>query len=359
MQKKKKEDKKQINVHIMHSMKGGCGKSTCTLFKTLQLAHKADFSDRRAHVLFLDADLKGSAMMKVLLRVEDSSKMEVIAEKEKADYLEISGLNDKQITGVGFEHTIAIPTNFDANKTLSNYLRDNSQLSLGDITYHSYSYQKGIKSNKANGETDTPDMSQSILINGFVDFIFSSASAESKDWFRHKQGMITAGIYKYRMETLLRSILNSGVVNNEQRGVYSDIVIDMPPGYDEYSDILLDILRSLAVNDKNIKLHYYAITTEDMGHRELTRDNIMKILHDSTEYKAMATVNLVLSSPSEGDFKRMSIVAEDYYKWLEIRGRRAGKLYRNEYQDSYHKFCRMAGNGQIMVDIENDLSEIV
>lgn len=382
------KEKEEINVHIIHSMKGGCGKSTCALFKALQIAQRRGIEDRKAHVLFLDADFKGSAMTEILFHsrslsgpAEDSlgkreqeQKLHERKQVQKLHELELK-FGDRMTQGTGVQHQLAIPDNFDNYITISDYLRDSSRCSISDIICRSCSYQPTGKDQTRTGDNDSTDNSlppeQGYAINGYVDFILSSADSESKDWFRHTQGKIAAGVYSYRMDALLRNLLIRGVVNQERIGDYSDIVIDMPPGYDEYSDILLELLRKIAEEDEKLKLHYYAVTTEDIGHKFLTMGNLKKAIGDDTKYKPFFSVNLILSDVSHTNFSILTDESKDkdeekkkekekeiYWSWLEGNSNPNGKLYVNVYSKSYHSFCRKGVLGEFNQNIKEVLKDI-
>lgn len=349
-----KEDMKRVNIHIVHSMKGGCGKSTCALFMALKAACGQDIKDRSPHVLYVDADFKGSAMMKILFRVEKSEDMNVISQNERQGGLISGGTGDDKADSSGLQHIFAVPDNYCADKTLSNYL-NGSPLTAPDIIFRSCSYSETEK--KKTGEDAEPG--KEIYINGFVDFILSSASAESKDWFRYMPGKIAAGIYCVRMETLLWSILKMGKINKEQRGTYSDIVIDMPPGYDEYSDILLDILRDIAKSEDDIRLCYYGVTTEDLGHRALTEDNLNKMMSYTEKYKPFFSVNLVLSAVSSADFAEFTQSEKEVFsKWIKREGNANGKVYEIKYSESYHRFCRVEEEKGFVAAVEELLQKV-
>lgn len=350
------EGTKTVNIHIVHSMKGGCGKSTCALFMALKAACGQDIKDRNTRVLYMDADFKGSAMMKILFRAEKSGDMSVISrnERRKGSFND-DRAEDEETGSSGLQHIFAVPNNYSADKTLSNYLRNNSQLPAKDIVFHSCSYSEIAK----KGSEEDGEQGKEIYINGFVDFILSSASAESKDWFRYTPGKIAAGIYSVRMEALLWSILNYGKVNNERRCVYSDIVIDMPPGYDEYSDILLDILRDIAKKTDDIRLHYYGVTTEDLGHRALTEDNLKKMMSDDEKHKPLFSVNLVLSAVSSADFTALTQTEKEIFlKWVKREENENGRVYNIKYLDSYHTFCRVEEEKGFSAAVEEVLQEI-
>lgn len=362
-----KEERNEVNVHIIHSMKGGCGKSTCALFKALQVAQSKGIKGRKVRVLLLDADFKGSAMTEILFHRRNLSGEAENTSDHRKQARQLHELEEKFkgsiIQGTGMKHQLAIPDNFDKYITVSDYLKDSSRLSISDIICHSCSYEPAEKDQLSTGGEDSQDKSSSseqvYAINGYIDFILSSADSERKDWFRHTQGKIAAGVYSYRMDALLRRLIIRGVVNDEEIGDYSDIVIDMPPGYDEYSDILLELLRRMAEENAKLKLHYYAVTTADIGHKYLTQGCLKKVIGAHTRYKPFSSVNLILSDVSSADFPDLTDKNKEIYRsWLEGNVNPNGKVYRNRYSTSYHAFCREEGIGEFTQDITKVLNYI-
>ena len=74
------EDTKEkvLKVHIVHSVKGGSGKTAFSLFKAMTLANgkKEKYADK-ASVLYLDADFKGTAV-KTLIYGKDATEFRSI-----------------------------------------------------------------------------------------------------------------------------------------------------------------------------------------------------------------------------------------------------------------------------------------
>lgn len=325
-------NKRKIKVHIMHSMKGGCGKSACALFKAIQIASEKEISSRKASVLWIDADFKGSAMQKLLFgdaNVEENSYQRLL--ENHFNHI---------VEGKGFIHRLAIPTGYSEDKNLNRFLKDKN-LTFVEILNQSFSYDT------ASGSVEEGSSGEELKINGFLDFVFSSSNNEDKELFKGGgQEALAIGIYTYRMSVFLRQVLEYGKVPGEECGQYSDLVIDMPPGYDEYSDLILEELRKLADEKKNIELHYYAITTNDLGHMHLTKENVANKVKKDTYHKSWDSVNVVLSCMRENDFAivdgKMKEVNNDVLKLCELVGKseKKGKIYKCNYEDNYYKFCR-------------------
>lgn len=321
-------EKQKIRIHIMHSMKGGCGKSASALFKALQLAEQNEIDDRKARVLFIDADFKGSALQTLFFE-----------NTETGDYLYrklLKQYSDHIVKGKGLTHHLAVPDNYAEDKNLNRFFREKN-MNFIEILNESFSYT--IES------SEEPDSAyEELMINGFLDFIFSSSGSKDKDIFkRGSQDALEIGMYKYRMSVFFKQILEHGKIDGQDIGQYSDLVIDMPPGYDEYSDLILEELRKLAEKQK-VELHYYSVTTNDLGHMRLTSDNIDKKLKKSTSYQSWTSVNVILSCMRESDFDindgKVPEVNNDIIKLCKILSRDNGKVYRCSYQNKYYKFCR-------------------
>lgn len=334
-----------ISFHIMHSMKGGCGKSTCALFKALQLAHAA--TGESAEVLFLDADFKGSAMQLLLFREEQEAPEGVTSREEYFSEVK-KKMSAPPTKGNGLRHTIAIPDRYHTENNLSQYLK-NADIPYNKLVQRTFSYC-------ADASKNPTDERFEFTMNGYIDFILASADRNSKDWFRNKYGKIGSGLFLYRMECLLNKILYQNATapkyndkSQKNPGQYKDVIIDMPPGYDEYSDMLLELLLKLAAKEERIKLHYYAVTTEDIGHIRLAIDNLHKVCTDRTEDKGFTTVNVIINIPyaamtaggQQGQMDFSLRIAKQIADWKSLLKKEKvdGKVYTNEYNNSYRAYC--------------------
>lgn len=345
-------EKEEIRFHIMHSMKGGCGKSTCSLFKALQLAHKG--VDGQARVLLLDADLRGSAWQPLLFRDD------AVAKNESCQaVLENFNLSGSASAGKGFTHTIAIPDGYQQRDNLSRFVQD-MDFPLERLVQKTLSYAV---------QPDPASPNVTYAINGYLDFILAGAESSDKAALSQQNhtGKLAPGIYINRLGNLLNYVLRVNATeapdNDRKRrynGQYKDIVIDMPPGYDGYSDIVLDLLRRLAAEEDRIKLHYYQVTTEDIGHMALALKNIEKTCELKTDAKEFSTVNAILNipfsnaSPHDAAYEtRMKRNISDLREALGARG----KVYRNDYNSSFHEYSTITERQEFILEDGRTLEE--
>lgn len=355
-----------VNVHIVHSMKGGCGKSACSLFKVLQYACQSEKIEYPAKVLFLDADFRGSALQWLLF--EDSRGKKANYNVLMSQLRDIHFLNDS--LGDKITHYFALPGDFSVEKNLNQYIKGHYE-TFEQILNHSASYHGIKESMEDEGSADgTAELgNDKFFINGFFDIIFSSYRSNDKELFRYsshegtyRMPAITSGVYTYHIEQLLKQMLKHGQADSDCRGQYEHIVIDMPPGYDEYSDLLLQELRKMAEVNSNIKLHYYSVTTNDIGHMCLALQNVQDMIKSHNRFAPFESVNVILNCMAENDFLFGLNSEPDFdMKISEILKTLSGKgeVLKKSYEQGYRKFCRSSETLYFMLtDTRNVFTQI-
>lgn len=367
--------KQKVEFHIVHSTKGGCGKTTFALFKALDLAQKiekekyeaadsksesgeksASESDsskskksdenpkqyieriENAGVLYIDADFRGSALQWLLCSNSDNYSME------------------KKLTSGELIHDSKKEGKFTFSEayrgaTLNDFFLK-TEKTLEGIIARSIFYWEQDDKNK-----DVFLLEPGLI--GYLDFIFASPKNEDRQPFcygkfgGHKENMpIRISEYVYHMRRLINKMLVCGKTSKDNElGQYRHIVIDMPPGDDEYSELLLEIIRESTQNNKNVTVNYYIVTTNDRGHLYTMRERIKAVQALTTNWKKFDTINLVLNCLAEGDFllvdkdeagNRVDL-KENIEKELqkaEIRVQDLDHIIRIPMQKEYREFCR-------------------
>ncbi len=317
-------DKNTIRFHIIHSVKGGCGKTSFSLMKSIELAEKAapPFNEKsKARVIYLDCDFRGSALKVLLYGLKKGAIPVGVERSGKSKYDTAFKLFCSRM--------IDFNIGYDECKTLTEYIRQEQQVDLDDIIAHGCCYVASADARKAAEEAgiiiDTGDKEN--IITGKIDFIFSPSESGMKRCFGHtalhsgRDATLNIGLFRLRMRKLLGKICNYGQLNEEYEPLYTDVVVDMPPGSDEYADALLSEIRELASNSK-IKLIYYSLTTIDRGHLYATVDYIQNLVQATDRKQEICCVFSEMSENEfQNDYKKLnecfSAVAEEYKDFSE------------------------------------------
>lgn len=345
---KTNDEKNKIQIHIVSSVKGGCGKTAFSLFKAMDIAFEErgkDLESRNVPVIWIDADFKGTAS-KTLFYGENAEEFMVMhngyameqLEEECLGLFETEPLSSKNILCFSREY---IPY------TINDYLKEELR-----------GIQKMIIPGYVFGEVKSPS-SRSGCINGMIDFIFSSGAISDKRLYNYGSGLptIEIGRFTYLMKALLLRLFEKGkmqtrAVKQSEQSVdlhsnYKHIVIDMPPGDDAYSSALLSMIRQLAEEkQKEIEIHLYNLTTSDRGHMFTILESLQDTCERLRNYMHKEKIYAVLSEIRNGEFNsddqyrdqinecQSQIQQELSDKGIEI------EILKCEFQADYYNFCR-------------------
>lgn len=325
---KEKEEKKSMNVHIIHSVKGGSGKTAYSLFKAMKLAiDKADKSENKAKVLYVDADFKGTAI-KSLIYGKDLNSFSSINNSANYNYKYL----EKAIVDAPYpQYGFVFNKNFQY-KNLNDFLNLGCK-NIIDLIVHGGL----IGYTESSPEDGSGEFTKKLAAR--LDFLFSSPNIEDKNKFRYlrekKLALLSIGLFSDRIKTLLFQILKSGQ--------YDDVVIDMPPGDDEYSDILLDTLRAFSLEE--IKRNIYRITTNDISHLDAEEEAFVHSLKKYKNQEEYEKYIMVYNEFRKDEFKE-SILEGHIERLKELlnsnNSANQDKVYYDRciYNDEYYNFCR-------------------
>lgn len=327
------KDEDKIQVHVVSSVKGGCGKTAFSLFKALDLAYDARNSNKEnkeVSVVWIDADFRGTAS-KVLFYGKNEKDF-------KSMYV------DKNIEKILRENPDIFDATISRNNqlvfskeyvkfTINDYLRERIQ-ETDKMLVRGYAIQLGKESKS---------------INGIIDFIFSSPQEEDKKIFGYGTGIPTVeiGRFTYRMEKLLYKLAETGKMKTRAAGSeqdrvhrYRHIVIDMPPGDDAYSEALRSVvLRLVKEREKEIALHSYFVSTNDRGHLYALYDKLKDVLRKESDSQGKIYAVLNELQKSEFDENGDSLKnAKQEIGEMDNMGR--VQIFVNEFSAEYYHFCR-------------------
>ena len=344
--KSEPDKEKDLTIHVAGSVKGGCGKTAFSLFKTIELAAAArknqleESQKNNMHpfskVIWIDADMRGTSSRDLFY-----SDNEEVFSKYKNILRIISKDQYKKVLGELPRYTLN-KLYFEGNLnpyTLNDFLNN-------DINQIDRMIVKGVfieeDENKERLERD-------IWINGFGDFIF--ASSDPKQKARYNYGVdavsVEVGRYSERMEVLLKSLIEKrdsrtllDIQNEKDRYDdwfgYNDIVIDMPPGDDAYASALMEAIIRIAEKNPKVKVAVYTLTTSDRGHISSMYGRLQQISERKYRNKRFISY-AVLSEIHDQEFSeetRSSIINRIRSKKLAD-----GVLY-SVFQRNYYDFCR-------------------
>lgn len=306
-----------MQIHIIHSVKGGSGKTAYSLFKSISLAHDMD------KIMYFDADFKATAIKTLVYGRDYGAFNSINGERYVEDYEEHEKMIKSPMAGFIFSK------NYQAN-TLNDYLCGDCN-SLADILVHGGVF--GFEEKDENTEIKMPEQ-----LEAKVDFVFSSPEIDKKHWFQHEIGKrnqppLNNGLFKRKMSALFEQILQFD---------YKAVVVDMPPSEDEYSKDLLAIIDEL-LRKKKVKVYYYAITTNDICHLDAEYEEFQFILRNRREVGVYEQYTMVYNEIRNAEFEDV----EPYKKQLKDSLEKwhcsnCDKVYyvRCQFQPSYYDFCR-------------------
>lgn len=204
-------------------------------FKALEFAEetvKTNNGNDKARVLFLDADFKGTGL-DVLIYAKEQGDFNGNREV-RLDDLEYAG---KTLISNAAQNYFLFRKNYNRNR-LNDYLNGKIQ-GLQEIVTES-----GVVSRDFGKAHE--DIESVIAFNGYLDFILSSASLKNRGHFAYQNGcqpVMTVGQFRIKMRELLQQICDRTQESGDKQ--YKNIIIDMPAGYDEYSDVFGGIAQIL------------------------------------------------------------------------------------------------------------------
>lgn len=238
-------------IHMVRSVKGGSGKTAFALRTVVSTCQEKN-RDKFKKVLYIDADVHASETHTMLFNKFNSNYeharnkafffdfvMEDIA-KKRGDIVGNLGEPDEE---VHFLNTYIHPYKGFYSK-LEDILRTANLKQVQEL----FGTDKKWELKKTESEA--------------ISFIFSDPSEDGRDVFGNifqssGRSAVGVGSYVAKMKNLLNYVLD------ECRG-FTDIVVDMPPGSDTFSEHFANLLIETAGFNHTLNIYY--VTNDDKGH---------------------------------------------------------------------------------------------
>lgn len=252
--------------HVVRSVKGGSGKTTFALHQLVKLI--TDNNDQKKKVLYIDADVHASETRTMLLR---HSTVKSQVNSSESCYFEFFPDQFSGRTDIPEEQM-----NSCLNHTLNSFMHPYkgyyskvSELAIrAKLKQIPQSISKNITADPAQPFDDTGVSLQPVLTDtskylGQAYFIFSDPSPSGRRVFGNLyqsfgKSTVGVGVYIAKMKTLFSYISEEN---------YTDVIIDMPPGSDTFSEHLMDCLLGFVNKHKDkCKTTVYYVSTIDNAH---------------------------------------------------------------------------------------------
>lgn len=263
------------NFHVVRSVKGGSGKTTFALHKVVDLAKK---NEDEKKVLYVDADVHASETRNLLMadipQVKGDKNSEPICIQGTpffvfydGQYLSSRHTNIEEMKKC-FRHTL----NSFMHPYKGYYSKESELAVKGILKIPEANITEDMKNN------DTYELSDKFDKLGEAHFIFSDPSPYGRNVFgslyqSYGKSAISAGAYIAKMKVLFKYIIEDG---------FADVVLDMPPGSDAFSEHLMDCLIRFA-NEEDYRnecsVNIYYVSTRDCAHIRSATEAAIEHLH--------------------------------------------------------------------------------
>lgn len=287
------------NYFLVHSIKGGCGKSAVALLSALSLS---DSNNKLNKTLLIDMDLAASATHKLY----DFTAYSNPTGTE-------SGIRSEIINHSSNDYKLSL------NEFLNNEVYDIENL-INQIEY---------KWNKKDSE---------ILIDSKIDYIFANSSTSNPGRFRYNAGNTSSnyldiGEFRKMSNYFLNLIYNAG---------YNHYIFDMPASSNEYSYFIFQQLYELKKKDTDNKLYLFLVTTDDKAHLETTKKYLMDIFEGKSKAPRYEKIFIVINEILSFTEGKIEEIKKDFIEFIkennlvdifEITG-----IIFNGFQESYYGF---------------------
>lgn len=289
------------NYYLIHSIKGGCGKSAVALFNALSLS---DSRKNHNKTLIVDMDLAASATHKLYDFVA-YSKPENLKMSEKPEIINHNINEDK----------------FSLNEFLNNEVCDIDKL----INTIEYIWNK---------------KSETFVIKSKIDYVFANSVTSNPGRFRYNAGNTSTNYLDIgEFRKMSNYFLN--LINDKD---YNHYIFDMPASSNEYSYFIFQQLYELKRKDVNNKLYLFLVTTDDKAHLETTKKYLIDIFEGKSKASRYEKIFVIVNEiiPFGEKEEKRNKIKVDFESFIGEKKLNdifeITNLIFNEFQESYYCF---------------------
>ncbi|WP_196029665.1 hypothetical protein [Longicatena caecimuris] len=314
------------NIHVVHSVKGGCGKSAYSLMLGLfysEIKAGIEYDDaitNKRKVIYIDADFRGSATKSLFYNISNENS-------GKPKYLHY---NTKKFTDITGATSALILADNDRKYCINDVIK--KRKSLSDIRQTlCFSWKSST----------VPSYQVSVL-----DMVFSNPLKDEKKLFTYHTDQenynpIDVGIFEASFKKFMKNVLKEK---------YENIIIDLPPSNDEYSASLFNTLRELKGKHK---LYLHLIVTGDLAHRFTTLEYLSDILPGHSVLEHLDKVVIIRNHICNNDSESVDLFKAEVENRLQqlrlIDQINYFAFADNYFQESYYKFTHEMMTNEIEI----------
>jgi len=302
--KKGDKYKTKRRIHLMHSSKGGCGKSFNSITYAMYLSQKyaygetdgeprEGFTEDNNRVLLIDCDFRGAGVETQFLNTFNLPIYELEEGRETycGTYEELRSPRPMESRGPGNmpaylhedeKQRLVTDGRFLCVKKAPEYfnrcMMRNDTPSINACISQMRMYRKLSDEYKLLAAHTNLEEKRELRI-GF-DVMFSDSSPDAKRAFlanssRVDGSIVNCSYFKRSFKEMMKQL-------KDERPNYTDIIIDMSPGTDEYVDCIIDaVLHEDFAQDDHVVLH--AITTSDIAHMKAMEEYLVNIIANRSQ----------------------------------------------------------------------------
>lgn len=272
--------KKTTDIFLVHSIKGGCGKTTVSLTLGAQLAAKYAKEGSKKSAIILDMDFKSTGM-EMLVEKEATSRGYIDIKTDVGERKEM-----KLRTGRGLT-LMPVPNVQKADFRWSDCFYDMDKV-----------FNRSCITTVQITNPRSPESEDSVALDFRLDLAVASSSQISKEHFVGRETAMDAtsvsiDLFRYEFKKILKWITGEG---------YDAVIIDLPPSFDEYTNCVYHEFFDIR-NNHSSRIHLIYVTSLDITHLSATGEYLNSMLNDSkTRFRKPENTIVILNDITGGVF---------------------------------------------------------
>ena len=257
-------EKKGKKIHLFHSIKGGCGKTTCALLNSIDILRNAKEKKEKKNIALIDADFRGTGLYTTL-----TGKKPFENEEDTTALLEAPEPEEN----LGSSFRVILSDDF-YNTLFSDCVANNSI--LDEVFFGDYKTR----------------------ITGFdnvFDIYICAPQHEYKLGFVSNTSVNEGNTVRV---SLFRDVFREMILHLYEKENYDEIIIDLSPGIDEYTKSIKEVIFDYRDKiSKEMHIISYIISTGDEAHLKAAAEYLVdQITKTGSTKKISDEIEIILNN---------------------------------------------------------------